>query len=93
MNSSNQDLNLFAFCGTMLSAANGSELKKLLTAENKVLPSCGAKDSSAMNPKANHLNGWTLTTKQNWKRKRYDQPPTKPKKPKPQVKSSAKKKS
>ena len=93
MGSTEQQLDLCAFCGTTLSASDASKLKKLLAEGHKVLPSCGAKDCLGMNPKANHLNGWTLTEKQTRKRKRKDQPPKKPKKPKPAVKKSAKKKS
>ena len=93
MGSTEQHLDLCAFCGTTLSASDASKLKKLLADGHKVLPSCGAKDCLGMNPKANHLNGWTLTEKQTRKRKRKDQPPKKPKKTKPAVKQSAKKKS
>ena len=93
MGSTEQHLDLCAFCGTTLSASDASKLKKLLAEGHTVFPSCGAIDCLGMNPKANHLNGWTLTEKQTRKRKRKDQPPKKPKKPKPAVKQSAKKKS
>ena len=93
MGSTEQQLDLCAFCGTTLSASDASKLKKLLAEGHKVLPSCGAKDCLGMNPKANHLNGWTLTEKQTRKRNRKEQPPKKPKKPKLAVKKSAKKKS
>ena len=90
---STEQLDLCAFCGTTVSASDSSKLKKLLAEGHKVLPSWVTKDCLGMNPKANQLNGWTLTEKQTRKRKRMDQPPKKPKKPKPAVKKSAKKKS
>ena len=91
MESTEQQLDLCAFCGSTLSASDASKLKKLLAEGHKVLPSCGAIDCLGMNPKANHLNGWTLTEKQTRKRKRKDQPPKKPKKPKPAVEKAKKK--
>ena len=90
---STEQLDLCAFCGTTVSASDSSKLKKLLAEGHKVLPSWVTKDCLGMNPKANQLNGWTLTEKQTRKRKRMDQPPKKPKKQKPAVKKSAKKKS
>ena len=90
MESTEQQLDLCAFCGSTLSASDASKLKKLLAEGHKVLPNCGAIDCLGMNPKANHLNGWTLTEKQTRKRKRKDQPPKKPKKPKPAVKKKRK---
>ena len=93
MGSTEQQLDLCAFCGTTLSASDASKLKKLLAEGHKVLPSCGAKDCLGMNPKANHLNGWTLTEKQTRKRKRKDQSPKKPKRQSRQWQKNAKKKS
>ena len=93
MESIEQQLDLCAFCGSTLSASDASKLKNLLAEGHKVLPSCGAIDCLGMNPRANHLNEWTLTEKQTRKRKRKDQPPKKPKKPKPAVDKNAKKKS
>ena len=67
MGSTEQQLDLCAFCGTTLSASDASKLKKLLAEGHKVLPSCGAKDCLGMNPKANHLKGVDFNRKANAK--------------------------
>ena len=97
--------NLYVFSDVSLkcspvSMTSFSNLLKVVWTENPLLDLLKVawtgmmpKDCLGMNPKVNHLNGWTLTEKQTRKRKRKDQPPKEPKKPKPAVKQSAKKKS